>query len=264
MTLTKAQPSSSAAISLASLVHVVVAAVDGDQGRVVDRRGDDLRALQVLRHHHHRLDPGPGGRRSDGVGQVAGRRTGQHPQAQLAGRRQGDGHHPVLEGVGRVARVVLHPELSQTKIIGEVAGVDQPGEAGVGRPEGRDVGRHRQQRGIAPDASRTGLDLLPGHVGIGIADLERTEALQTGVERAEGRLLHRTPDRSGGWRCRTPRRVRRPAVRAGCRSSRSSRVLLHLSWAALDHVGVGTVSDPPAGCRGVIGPVPRPLWMNAT
>ncbi|BAK37708.1 hypothetical protein MLP_46940 [Microlunatus phosphovorus NM-1] len=31
---------------------------------------------------------------------------------------------------------------------------------------------------------------------------------------------------------------------------------------AFDLVGVGTVSDRSAGCRGVVGPFPRPLWMN--
>ena len=37
---------------------------------------------------------------------------------------------------------------------------------------------------------------------------------------------------------------------------------LHLSRPAFDGVGVGTVSDRSVGCRGVIGPVPRPLWMK--
>ena len=85
----------------------------------------------------------------------------------------------------RIARVVLDPELLQTKIIREIAGIDQPGEAGVGRAEGGDVGWDRQQRGISPDAPRARLDPFARDGRKRVADLERTEALGTGVERPE-------------------------------------------------------------------------------
>src|SRR4051812_47628997 len=89
--------------------------------------------------------------------------------------------------MGRVTRVVLDPELLQTKIIREIAGIDQPGEAGIGRAEGGDVGWDRQQRGISPDAPRARFDPLPSDRRKLISDLERTEALGTDVVRAERR-----------------------------------------------------------------------------
>ena len=83
--------------------------------------------------------------------------------------------------------VVLDPELFQTEIIRKIAGIDQPGETGIGRAEGGDVGWDRQQRGISPDAPRARLDPAPGDGRELVADLERTEALGTDVVRAERR-----------------------------------------------------------------------------
>ena len=142
---------------------------------------------KILRHEDDRLDASAGSGRGDSIGEVAGGGAGEHLQPQLAGGGEGDCDDPVLEGMGRVPGVVLDPELLQTEIVGEVAGVDQPGETGIGGTEGGDVGWDRQQRGISPDAPRARLDLLAGDGRERIADLERTEALHTGVERAERR-----------------------------------------------------------------------------
>jgi len=87
--------------------------------------------------------------------------------------------------VRRIARVILDPELFQTKIIRKIAGIDQPGEAGVGGAECGDVGWDRQQRGISPDAPRARLDPFSTDLRKLVADLERTEALGTGVEGPE-------------------------------------------------------------------------------
>src|SRR6185295_6794250 len=158
---------------------------DGNQGGVVDRGSQDLLLFKVLRHEDDRLDASTGSGRCYCVGEVAGRGTGQHLESQLARRRQGNGDNPVFEGVRWIARVVFDPELFQTKIIRKIAGIDQPGEAGVGRAEGSDVGWDRQQRGISPDAPRARLDPAPGNGRKLVTDLERTEAVGTDVVGAE-------------------------------------------------------------------------------
>ena len=65
----------------------------------------------------------------------------------------------------------------------------QPGEAGLGVGRLLDVRGHRQQRLVAPHVARAGLDLLAGDRREVVGDLERTEALRTGVVRAEGDLV---------------------------------------------------------------------------
>ena len=173
-----------------------------------------------------RLDAGPGGRGGDGVGQVAGGRAGQHLQTELAGGGQRDGDDPVLERVGGVAGVVLHPQLLQAEVVGQVAGVDQPGVAGIGGTEGGDVGRHRQQRRVPPDRLRTGFDL-------GAGDRRDTRSRpragrSTPGTRRTGRAgcARRRPGRRGGWRCRTHRATAGGGIGGEDRSHRS--VLHHL------------------------------------
>ncbi len=167
------------------LVDVVVGALDGDQGRVIDGGSQDFLPLEIVGYKDNRLDACPGSGCGNSIGEVPGGRAGQNLKPQLAGRREGDCDDAVLERMRRIARVVLDPELFQTKIIREIAGIDQPGETGVGRAEGGDVGWDRQQRGISPDAPRARLDPFAGNGRKLVADLERTEALGTGVEGAE-------------------------------------------------------------------------------
>ena len=76
--------------------------------------------------------------------------------------------------------------------------------AHVGRGRGHHVRRDRQQRLVAPDVPRAGLEVASGDPREVVADLERPEALATGVERAE--LLGRaalTTDQRGGVAERT-------------------------------------------------------------
>ena len=91
-------------------VDVVVGAVHRDELLGVDGRVDLLGPLEVARDEHDRADAGASTRRGDGVGEVARRGAGERRGAQLAGGAQRAGHHPVLEGVGRVGGVVLDPE----------------------------------------------------------------------------------------------------------------------------------------------------------
>ena len=169
-------------------VDVVVVAVDGDQGAAVRRGGEDLLLLEVAGDQHHRADAGAGRGGGDGVREVAGRRAGEHREAEFAGGGQRDGDDPVLEGVRRVARIVLHPQGFHPELAGQVVGADELGAAGVHVRGVGDAGRHRQQRRVAPDGLGAGLD--PPAQGRPVqrevvGDLERTEALGTRVEGAE-------------------------------------------------------------------------------
>ena len=199
MTLTNAQPSSLAGDLRGEPVHVVVAALDGDQRAAVHRGGDHLRAFQVVRDEHDGRDPGAGPGRGHGVGEVAGGGTGEDPHAQLAGRRQRDRDDAVLEGVGRVSRVVLDPQSAQAQLAAQVVRPDQPGEPGLQIAAGADVGGDREQVAVAPHVGRPRLDPGAGHRGEVVADLQRAEALGArvgGAERLGGATL--TADQRGG------------------------------------------------------------------
>ena len=98
------------------LVDVVVVAVDGDQRLGEDRGVDLLGLLEVARDEHHGLDAGAGAGGGDGVREVAGRRAGEDLGAELAGGAQRAGDDPVLEGVGGVGRVVLHPQVGDAEL----------------------------------------------------------------------------------------------------------------------------------------------------
>ena len=166
-------------------VDVVVVALDRDQRAAVDRGGDDLLLLEVGGHQHDRADAGPRSRGGDGVGEVAGGGAGQHGEAELAGRGQRHGDDAVLERVGRVAAVVLDPQRLHAQGGGEPVGLDEAGEARLGVGEARDVGRYRQECCVSPDVARPGEDVLAGEGREVVADLERPEALQARVVRAE-------------------------------------------------------------------------------
>src|SRR5664279_5009386 len=158
-------------------VDVVVVALHGDQRAAVHRGGEHLRTLEVVRDEDDGLDARAGAGRRDGVGQVARRRAGEDLHVELASGAERNGDHAVLEGVRRVARVVLHPEVLHAERAPEVVGLDEPGEAGLYVRAGGDVGRHRQQRLVAPDVRRPRLDLRAGDGREVVADLERAEAL---------------------------------------------------------------------------------------
>src|SRR6478672_4072563 len=170
-------------------VDVVVVAVHGDQRVGVDRGVHLLGLLEVARDEDDGLDAGAGARRRDGVGEVAGRRAGEHLAVELAGRAERAGHDAVLEGVGGVGRVVLHPQVVDAQLAAEVVRLEQPREAGLHVGALLDVGGDREQRLVAPDVARPGLDLLAGHGREVVGDLERPEALRTRVVGTEVDLV---------------------------------------------------------------------------
>ncbi len=189
----------------AEAVHVVVVALDADQLAAVHAGHHDLALLQVVRDEHAGPEAGPGRRRADRAGQVAGRGAGQRGVAEHPGRLDGAGHHAVLEGVGRVPGVVLDVQLpGEAELAAQVVRLHQRGPTRVEVRLGRHVGRDGQQRRVAPDRRRTGLDPLAQLLGAlaaeVVGDLQRTEALETGeagTEREPGAALA-TGQRGGG------------------------------------------------------------------
>ena len=93
-------------------VHGVVVALDRDHGRPVGAGGEDLRLFEVGGDQHVGGQPGRGGVRRDGVGEVARRGTGDRLEAELLGTGERDGDDAVLEGMRRVGGLVLDPELA--------------------------------------------------------------------------------------------------------------------------------------------------------
>ena len=134
----------------AEAVDVVVVALDADELAAVDRGHDDLALLQVVRDEHAGAEAGAGGGGADGAGQVAGGGAGEGGEAEGAGGLDGDGDDAVLEGVRRVAGVVLDVQAAgDAQLAGEVVGLDELGEAGV------DVGLGRPRRRGRAAAARS-------------------------------------------------------------------------------------------------------------
>ena len=167
------------------LVDVVVVAVDRHEVLGVDRRVDDLGGLEVAGDEHDGLDAGPSACGGDGVGEVAGRRAGEHLAAELAGGAQGARDDAVLEGVGGVGAVVLDPEVLEAELGGEVVGLEQPRVAGLEVGAQLDVVGDGEQGLVAPDVGGPGFDLLAGDGREVVLDLQRTKTLVTRVVRAE-------------------------------------------------------------------------------
>lgn len=123
-------------------------------------------------------------------GEVAGGGAGERGEAEGAGGLDGDRHDAVLEGVRRVAGVVLHIQAAgDAQLGGEPVGLDELGETGVQVGLVGHVRGDRQQRGVAPDVVRTGLDLLPQALGVAarqvVGDFERPETFLAREDRAE-------------------------------------------------------------------------------
>src|SRR5205807_1696226 len=98
--------------------------------------------------------------------------------------RGGDRDDAVLERVGGVAAVVLDPQRLHAELAGEVVGTDEAGPADLQV----DDGRGGQEAAVAPHRARPGFDRLTGHPpedGVVVADLQRPEALLTGVAGTE-------------------------------------------------------------------------------
>src|SRR5262249_2098430 len=130
-------------------------------------RNEDVRLQPALRGvRRHRVREVAGGRARDGV------------EAELARLRDRDRHHAVLERPRRVTdRVVLHPDLAATELVGEVLRADARREAYV--VADGDVAGERQELLVPPHARRAGLDRLPRDDAlqriVPIVDLERAK-----------------------------------------------------------------------------------------
>src|SRR5829696_305930 len=125
--------------------------------------------------------------RGDGVGQVAGRGARHRLEAELLRLGNGYRDYAVLEGVGRVCGVVLDPELAQSEPLRQPVGADQRRQPRLERIPGAPL--EGQEIGVAPDSSRTRLDLPAGLLSVEVrevvGDLERTEALLAHVASVE-------------------------------------------------------------------------------
>ena len=239
-------------------VDVVVVAVDGQQRAAVDGGGEDLGLLQRRRDQHDRVPPGARRRGGDGVGEVARRGAAQHGEAQLAGGGEGDGDDAVLEGVRRVARVVLDPQGAQAQGGGEAVGLDQPRHARLGVGVRLHVRRHGQQVAVAPDRLRAGLDRLTRDGGEVVGHLERAETLRTRELRRQGCLVAALAAGEGTGRTEVEAGGARRRNRSHRRISSSSPHEAGRNW----HRDRHTRWSCDAGCRGVNGPFPLPLWMS--
>lgn len=250
-------------------VDVVVVAVDGEQGAAVDGGGDDLRLLQRGRDQHDRVPAGAGGRGGHGVGQVARGGAAQHREAELTGGGERDGDDAVLERVRRVARVVLDPDLADPERAGQVVGLDQPGQAGLGVRVLLDGRGDRQQVLVAPDRLRTGLDGGAGDLREVVGHLEGAETARTRELRGERGLV-------AALAARESARGAQVVGRGGFgRSSESHEISSSVppevagrNWHRVrrrprraECAGLGG-SSCDAGCRGFNGPFPLPLWMS--
>src|SRR5680860_1177977 len=91
-------------------VDVDVVALDRDEVGRIDRGGKHLGLLQVGGDEHVGGHAGVRRMGGHGLGEVARRCARRRVEAQLTRGRQRHRHHPVLEGVGGVDRVVLDPQ----------------------------------------------------------------------------------------------------------------------------------------------------------
>ena len=192
------------------------------------------------------------------------RRAGEHLEAELAGGGQGDRDHAVLERVRRVAGVVLDPQPVDAELAGEVVGRIsrvKPGSMfGVSRcrsAPAAGAGSARCSCGPASICSRVTVREVVG-------DLQRAEALRTGVERAESMRGSALAAGEARWRCRTRLRGAPGAAWTGC----SRRPPSHLPHGRLSTTGRNwhLPRDPRRASRVVAGAsagrVPLPLSMS--
>src|SRR5690606_36310920 len=151
---------------------------------------DDLALLQVVRDEHAGAEAGPSGGGTQGARQVAGGGAGQGGETEGAGGLQGLGDDAVLEGVGRVAGVVLDEQpAGDAEFTGQVVRLDQRGPARVEVRLAGHVGGDGQQRRVAPDVRGARLDAPAQFLGpVGrevVGDLQRAETLLAGEDGAE-------------------------------------------------------------------------------
>jgi hypothetical protein len=167
----------------AQTVDVVVGSLHRDQIRTVDRRGNDLPGLQVGGDEDVRLQPGVSRVSCDRVGEVPGRGTGDGGIAEPLGHRERHRDDAVLEGVGRVGRVVLQPQLPQPELRRETVRSHQRRHPGA---EVYPVLAAGQKRGVPPHRPGPGRDRGTRDLGcdplVVVHDFQRREAELTDVK----------------------------------------------------------------------------------
>jgi hypothetical protein len=115
--------------------------------------------------------------------QVAGRGAGKRVEA--VGKREvgSDGDVAILEGPGRIERVVLDEEPIQPQPFPKIFRVDERREAGA--QVDRLAGRRGQQLAIAPDGRRSAGDRFAADASANgveiVSDFERSEAVLADV-----------------------------------------------------------------------------------
>src|SRR5438093_639843 len=140
-------------------VYIVVVAVDRENGRVEDRRAQDLPGLEAVGNEHAAFDAKARGVSRDAVREVPGRRAGENLESKLHRSRRSDGYDAIFVRQRRVIhRIVLDVELVDAEPIGKLIAADQRREARV-EPRARFAG-DRQQLAVPPQILRPPLDLL--------------------------------------------------------------------------------------------------------
>ncbi len=219
---------------------MVVVAADSVDRRSVDGGREELLRFEVDRAEHGSVEALGGGARCDSSGEVAGRRARERRQAELLGLLGRDRDDPVLEGVCRVGRVQLQPQLADAELLGQAWSPDERGQA---RREPRLGGSvDRQQRRVAPDRCRPGGDRLAR---------ERVRSLVPVVDGIEGREAAR----AGADVLECVLGVADAATKCGGGHGTSP-------FDSLD-IRPGLAPCREAGCRGFTGPVPQPLSMRS-
>ena len=197
---------------------------------------------------------------------VEGQASTVKPSSRAAASATAD--DAVLEGVGRVAAVVLDPQRAHAELAARLSA----GRAGCSRARGWGCRARATGPAAGPGSARccAGRPRSSRRVTCAevVGDLERAEALAAGVERAE--LVAAPHSRQDRCRCRAEvghgavgrwgqMRWRRSIARSflifpggGVRPGRS--------WHLRGRPRVSAVRR--CGCRGFVGPFPLPLWMS--
>ena len=175
----------------AQAVNVIVVSFHLHHIGAIYKIAENFRRFQVVGNKHVALHLGSCGMRGHRVRQVPGRGARHGFIAELAGSRQRDGHHAILERKSRmIDRVVLDVERVQPQLVPEVLRSDQGRKAGMQADGG--LAFNRQQVHIAPEALRAALDLLAREGGLNllivVLDLERPETQLTDMQR-HGRIF---------------------------------------------------------------------------
>src|SRR5262245_20781299 len=158
-------------------VHVVVVPGNGEDRRSKDRGAEQLPCFEIVGNEHAALEAKPRRVSGHAVGEVSGRRTGEHFEAEFHGARGRDRDDAILVRERRmVDRVVLDVELADAKPLRQARAAHERRIAGV--EPGARLSRNRQQLAISPEILGPALDFFPREPDcrVVVDRLERPEA----------------------------------------------------------------------------------------